>query len=235
MPLLTVFLLRFLHWRSIFVVLGLACLMVNIVFWVFAPDPKPVEEKRSGLPSLLRRKDFRLMVVFWAFAAMSTAGLYSITPLFLVNERGLDLDVANTIFGISRVGGLLVVILMGFVLDRCSIKKIMLMTLFWAGLSTVGIAVVRNFWLLATLLFVQSTLGNALFPIGLLAISKLTDANERSLFTGMTISVSAIMGLGVAPLALGAVADLWNFQAGILVLGVLTTVSCFSLRNLPEI
>ena len=235
MPLLTVFLLRFLQWRSIFVVLGLACLLVNLVFWVFAPDPKPVEEKRSGLPSLLRRKDFWLMVIFWAFAAMSTAGLYSITPLFLVKERGLSLDVANTIFGISKAGGLFVIVLLGFVLDRCSLKKIMLITLLWAGLSTVGIAVVRNFWLLATLLFVQSTLGNALFPIGFVGISKLTDVSERSLFTGMTISVSAIMGLGVAPLALGTVADLWNFQAGILVLGVLTTLSCFSLRNLPEI
>jgi MFS family permease len=111
----------------------------------------------------------------------------------------------------------------------------MLITLLWTGLSTVGIAVVRNFWLLAILLFVQSTLGNALFPIGFVGISKLTDANERSLFTGMTISLSAIMGLGVTPLALGTVADLWNFQAGILVLGVLTTLSCFSLRNLPEI
>ena len=43
------------------------------------------------------------------------------------------------------------------------------------------------------------------------------------------------MGLGVAPFALGTVADLWNFQKGILVLGVLTTISCFSLRKLPEI
>jgi predicted MFS family arabinose efflux permease len=235
MPLLTVFLLRFLHWRSIFVVLALAGLMVNIVFWFFAPDPKPVEEKRSGLPALLRRKDFRIMVIFWAFAAISTAGLYGITPLFLVKERGFSLEVANTIFGISRVGGLLVVVLMGFVLDRCSIKKIMLITLLWAGLSTVGIAVARNFWLLATLLFVQSTLSNALFPIGFVGISKLTDSNERSLFTGVTISVSAIMGIGIAPLALGTLADLWNFQAGILVLGVATTVSCFSLKNLPEI
>jgi hypothetical protein len=47
--------------------------------------------------------------------------------------------------------------------------------------------------------------------------------------------VSAIMGLGLAPLGLGALADLWNFQAGILGLGVLTALSCIPLRNLPEI
>ena len=53
MPLLTVFLLGFLQWRSIFIVLALACLTMNIVFWVFAPDPQPAEGKRSGQSVIL--------------------------------------------------------------------------------------------------------------------------------------------------------------------------------------
>jgi len=234
-PLLTAFALRFFYWRSLFVILSGACLMVIIPFWVFAPDPRPLEGKRVRLSSILRRRDFWIMATLWAFAGMTNAGIYNIIPLFLVNEKGMQLEMANTIFGFSRAGGFFVTVLIVFVLDRYGAKKILLFTLLTTGLSTMGMAVAQTFWLLVTMLIMQGTVCVAFYPVGLMAISKLTNLDERSIFTGATIGISAIVGMGITPVVLGAVADAWNFQIGILVLGVLTTVSCVFLRGLQDI
>jgi hypothetical protein len=67
------------------------------------------------------------------------------------------------------------------------------------------------------------------------AISKLTNFDERSIFTGTTIAIGVVVGVGLTPFVLGAVADKWNFQVGILVLGLLTALSCVLVRDLREI
>ena len=147
----------------------------------------------------------------------------------------MQLEMANTIFGFSRVGGLFVTILIGFVLDRYTAKKILLITLLTTGLSTIGLAVAQTFWLLVTMLVMQGSAGVAFFPVAIMAISKLTNLNERSIFIGTIMGIAMIVGLGFTPVVLGAVADAWNFQIGILVLGVFTTVSCVFLKGFQEI
>ena len=234
-PLLTALALRFFHWRTLFVILSGTCLMVIISFWVFAPNLRPQVEKRTRFSSMLRRRDFWIMAILCVFAAMATGGIYNITLLFLVKEKGMQLEMANTIFGFSRVGGLFVTILIGFVLDRYTAKKILLITLLTTGLSTIGLAVAQTFWLLVTMLVMQGSAGVAFFPVAIMAISKLTNLNERSIFIGTIMGIAMIVGLGFTPVVLGAVADAWNFQIGILVLGVFTTVSCVFLKGFQEI
>ena len=68
-----------------------------------------------------------------------------------------------------------------------------------------------------------------------MAISKLTDFDERSIFTGITVAIGVIIGIGHTPVILGAVDDVWNFKVGIFSLGVLTTVSCISLKGIKGI
>jgi MFS family permease len=184
---------------------------------------------------LLGRKDFWIMALIWLFGTMNLLGLYSITPLFLVKERMMNMEVANTVFGLSRVGGIVTTILIGFVLDRYDIKNILLIVLLTSGLSTIGLALAHKLWLLVIMLFIQPTIGTAFFPIGLMAISRITSVTERGIFTGTVLSLAAIGGIGFAPLCLGAVADVWSFQVGILSMGITTTVSCVFLKGLKEL
>ncbi|HUT71203.1 MAG TPA: MFS transporter [Desulfatiglandales bacterium] len=207
-------------------------MMITIVFWIFGPDPDPPEEKKAPHSSLLRRIDFWIMAAIWLFGTMNLPGLYSITPLFLVKERMMNIEVANTVFGFSRVGGIAATILIGFVLDRYDIKKILLIVLLTSGLSTIGLALAHKFWILVVMLFIQPTIGMAFFPIGLMAISRITSVNERGIFTGTALSLAAMGGMGLAPLCLGAVADAWSFQVGILLMGIATMVSCVFLKGL---
>jgi MFS family permease len=234
-PLLTALALRFFHWRTLFLILGGACFMAMITFWAFAPNPPTVEQKKTRWSAILRHRDLWIMTMLWALASMAAGGIYNIIPLFLVNEKGMQLEVANSIFGLSRVGGFVVTILIGFALDRYEAKKILFLALITTGLSTMGLAMAQRFWLLMMMLMIQATVCVAFFPVALMALSKLADLHERSMFTGVIIGIAVIIGVGITPVVLGAVADVWNFQIGILVLGALMTLSSVALRGLKRI
>jgi NNP family nitrate/nitrite transporter-like MFS transporter len=234
-PILVAIALRFCHWKTCFIMLSGVCLIAIIFFWMLAPDPRPKKERRSSYSTVLLRKDFWLVNIIWTINVMATYGIYSITPLFLVTERGLPLELANTIFGVSRIGGLLATILIGFVLDRYPVRKILLIILLITGLSTIGVALAQVFWLLVGMLIIQATVSVAFFPSAIMAISKITRLEERSTFMGITVAIASIWGVGIAPFGLGAVADTWNFQIGILVLGVLSTLSCVLTGGLKKL
>jgi NNP family nitrate/nitrite transporter-like MFS transporter len=234
-PILVAFALRFYYWKSFFVMLSGACALFIVFFWVFAPDPRPQEEKRSRYATVLRRTDFWIMAILWIMAAMATAGIYSIIPLFLVKEKGMQLELANTIFGISRGGGVFATILVSFLIDRFAVKKLLFIILFITGLSTVGMALAQVFWVLVGTLIIQGTLSVAFFPAAVTAISTITPLDERSTFVGLILAVGGIIGIGLVPVGLGAVADIWNFQIGILAIGLLITLSCAFIRGLKDL
>lgn len=234
-PLLTAIALRFLNWRAIFFILSAACLIVCTFFCIFSPDPSPQKGKKVQFSSVLRRRDFWIMAILWVFAASCALGLYNVIPLFLVKENGMSLETANTIFGLSRIGGFFVAITAGFLVDRYGGKKILFFVILFTGLSTMSLALAQTIPFLVVMLFVQATIYPAFFPVALVAMSRLTDFNERSIFTGTTIAIGVIFGMGLTPVILGALADVWNFKVGIFSLGALTTFSCISLKGIRNI
>jgi MFS family permease len=167
--------------------------------------------------------------------ASNGLGLYNVIPLFIVREKGIYLEMANTIFGVSRVGSLFVVLIAGFLVDRFGVKKILFLVFLITGLSTIGVAAAQALPFLVAMLALQATVSSLFFPVALVAISKLTDFHERSIFTGTTVAIGVVVGVGLTPLILGAVADFWNFESGILVLGLTTTLSSGVLTNLKKI
>jgi NNP family nitrate/nitrite transporter-like MFS transporter len=231
-PLLAAAALRFLHWTSLVVGLSGLCLAGTIVFLIRSPDIRPKEEEKSPFSRVLRRRDFWVMATLWGFAAAGGLGLYNLIPLFLVNEKGISIDLANSIFGLSRIGGLVVTFLVGFLIDRIGVKRVLLLSLLGSGFSILGIALADSFPLLVTMLVFQATFMPVFFPAGLVTISKLTNFGDRSAFAGATVAVGVVFGTGIAPTLLGAVADVWSFQAGMMVQGLLTMGICFLLKSL---
>ena len=234
-PVLVALGLGFFYWKTIFLILGGVSLVFIILFWLTAPDPRPLAGKPGLYSQVLLRKDFWLITLIWTISNMATNGIYNIVPLFLVKERGIPFELANTIFGFSRAGGLLATIILGFILDRYALKRILFTIVIVTGLSTIGLAVIRVFWILIGMLFIQATMCIIFFPASIFAISKLTTIEERGTFMGITMGIASIFGFGICPMALGMVADKWNFQSGILVLGILVTLSCIVLRGLKEL
>ena len=231
-PLLAAAALRFLHWKSLVVVLSGLCLAVTVVFLIRSPDPRPKVEEKSPFSRVLRRRDFWVMGTLWGFAAAGGLGLYNLIPLFLVNEKGVSIEVANTIFGLTRIGGLVVTFLAGFLIDRIGVKRVLLLSLLASGFSITGMALAENFPLLVTMLVLQATFMPIFFPAGLVTISKLTTFSDRSAFAGAVVAFGVVFGTGITPTLLGTVADVWSFQVGMMVQGLLTMGTCFLVKFL---
>jgi MFS family permease len=234
-PLLAAAAMRIVGWPVLIFTLSALCLAMTLLFVVHSPDARPEREVKSPFSRVLRRRDFWAMAVLWGFAAAGGLGLYNLIPLFLVNEKGLPIETANTVFGFSRIGGLLVMFLAGFLIDKIGVKRVLLMSLLVSGLGTTGIALAKAFPLLVAMLVLQATFMPIFFPAGLVTISKLTDMTDRSAFAGATVAVGVIFGTGLAPTLLGLIADARDFQTGIFFLGMLTVVVCLLLPLLGKI
>ena len=155
-------------------------------------------------------------------------------PLYLIKERGMEYSFANNLFGISRIGGTAVQVLIGFLTDRYGYQKMLIVSMLTSGLSTIFLSMAPTFSLLFISLFLQAALSLAFFPVVLAAIAKVTSPEERSMGIGAIISSGVIFGMGGAPLLLGIVADHFNFQTGILWIGILTTLSSFMVKGVKE-
>jgi len=234
-PILVAFGLHFLSWRRLLLVLGAASLLLPIYFWKVSTEPRPeTGQQRRPVSELFNKKTLWIMGLLWIFASGSSSGVYSILPLYLIKERGIDFHFANTLFGISRVGGIFISILSGFLADRYGYRTVLILSLFTTGLSTVGLSLCSTLPLILTTLLLQATFSLAFFPAGLAALSNLTPLSERSTVVGVTLSIGMIFGTGFTPFVLGIIADHLSFQVGILWLGILTTFSCLGVRLLGE-
>lgn len=232
-PIFVAFGLHFLSWRRLLLILGAASLLLPIYFWKVSIEPKQgVFPQSSHTLDFFKRRTIWMMGFLWIFASGSCLGIYSILPLYLIKERGIDFDLANTLFGISRMGGVFVSILIGFLTDRYGYKIMLRLSLIATGLSTIALSLASTLPLILTTLILQATVSLAFFPAGLAAISKLTPLSERSMAIGVTVSIGMIFGMGLTPFILGLIADHQSFQVGILWLGIMTTISSLGVRFL---
>lgn len=234
-PLLVASGLYYLSWKNILLILGIVSLLLPIYFWKISVEPKQeMSESKGSVFLIFKRKTVWIIGFLWIFAAGSCLGLYSLLPLFLVKERGINFHFANNLFGISRVGGVLISVFIGFLIDRYGYRKMLVLGMTMTGISTIGLSLASTLPTIVTALILQATLSIAFFPIGLSTISKLTPLSERAMVTGVIVSIGMIFGVGFVPFLIGVIADHFNFEVGILGLGILTTFSSLMVRFLKD-
>lgn len=222
-------------WRFLFLILAGLFVSSVAVFWLKGPDPKPRRQTGFGISTLIHRSDFWVIMILWIASGVGAMGIYNIVPLFLVHEKGMSVETANQLLSLSRVGGFAGQMVIGFFMDRLKTKPILAFLTIASGLSAIGVAVAQIQWLLAAMLMLQGTFCVVFFPAGIVAISKLTRTEERTLYTGVIMAVSGVICLGIAPALLGAIADVYNFQIGISLIGLGTLVACPLVMALRDI
>ncbi len=223
-PFIALFLLQFFNWRGIFKVLGAVFILAALIFYFLTDELKVGKMNKAVLSHFIRRKTLWVMSFIWVFAASTSMGVYSIIPLYLTKELYLDIDYANTIFGISRLGGFVVAISSGFLVSWFSIQKMMASLLIISGVFTVFVAL-AGVKLIGLTLFLQASFIYGFFPAGLIAISRMFELNVRGIATGFIIGWGVIMGWGVAPFLLGLSGDFLSFKFGLMMLGAATILS----------
>ena len=235
-PVIAAFSLRFLQWRDLLLILAFLTLALSIPFWSVAHEPghNTPRVQTTRYFDLLKKRSTWIVGTLWVFSTASCAGVYAIIPLYLVSERGIQLTLANTLFGMSRLGGVFVSILIGFLTDRYGHKRMLTYTVLITGLSTIALSMSNTLPLIVGALVVQATVSIAFFPVGMATLSKLTPLGDRSTVLGFTMAMGSAFGIGMTPFLLGVTADHFSFGLGILVLGILTTLSSLAIPLLRE-
>jgi NNP family nitrate/nitrite transporter-like MFS transporter len=233
-PLIILFFLHFCTWRGVFEVFAIAFLISAMIFYSISDEIKIVHSEKRRLSNLLKKQSLWATIIIWTFASGSNTGLYLIVPLYLTKELSLSIGYANSILGTSRLGGIGVAVLCGFLVDRFSLRKLMFVMLFLSGVFTVltGVAPVR---FIGFSLFFQAIFVTGFFPVGLVTVTKMFSRETRSMATGIILAFSVIFGSGLVPYLLGFAGDLLSFRFGISLLGILVCLSSLLIFSLKEL
>ena len=127
-PLIANLMLGWVSWQVILAIFGVVTLVVGLAFRRFArcgefPGDAP---QPAVVKIVISMRSYWIMVVLFALAMGGSIGLYTMLPLFLVNERGLDVDWANTLLGLSRISGLFMPFVAGWFMGRIGEKTVYL-------------------------------------------------------------------------------------------------------------
>ncbi len=225
-PFIALWVLQFMPWRGIFHVMAGAFLVAAAILWRVPHEAYRVRTVQGSIAPLLRNRTLWLLAVVFAFASGANVGLYFVVPLYLTKELLIEIGSANTIFGFSRLGGVVVAVLVGFLVDRFSLRKIMFAMLCLTGILTIVIALAGP-WHVSFFLFLQASIATGFFPPSLVAISRLFERESRSAATGLILATGIMFGWGAVPYLLGLSGDLVGFRVGIFALGVVVTATSF--------
>jgi MFS family permease len=223
-PLLTIGLLHFFSWRHFYSVFAIAYFIAGTLFLFFVKEVKVTRKLTNSLGGVLRNPSMWTISLLWTVATGASMGIYQIIPLYLTKELSFSTQYANMLFGLSRLGGVMFSIAMGFLADRFNPKKSMFVALLLAGIFTMLIGQ-RNLLVVQIALFLQGTVIMGVFSLGLVAISRMFRMEERSMVSGTMSTVSGVFGFAALPYLLGLAGDYLTFRIGILLFGLVVVLS----------
>ncbi len=223
-PLIAELFLVHMNWRQGLAIIGAVSILGGLGYSISRGGNFVGEAPTSVvLRHLLRRPILWIMVFTFILGIGGNFGIYSIMPLYLVSERGMARETANTIVSLSRPIGVLVVFLAGWVSDRVGHWISLSMVLIGSGFLIVLIGLIKGIWLLPIILL-QPILAVAFFPPAFSALSGISSKQLRSLVTSLTMSTAILVGTGVIPASIALLGDLGKFSLGIFLLGAIILI-----------
>jgi len=221
-PLLVAALMGFVSWRTLIILLGAFSLFAGLAFLVFGkcgdfPGDAP---RPSLLKQIIRLPSFWIIIVLFVMALGGSVGIFTVLPLYLITERGMDKTFANTVLGFAQISGFLAALAGGWFADRAGPKRAMAILLTAGGAANIFLGVSSDRWLLIVL-FVQPALTGSFFPGAFSALSRIVPPNLRSVVASVAIPVAFLIGVGVFPALCGYFVQTHSFVLGFVLAGSL--------------
>jgi len=192
---------------------------------------------RGTTPDLQRIREIAKNPAFWGLAGLLSlavgveTGVYAVVPLFLVNERGFDLTEANRILGLSRIPGLAVVLLSGWITDRLSPGTTLRLSLGITGATIVALGLGPREVAIPAV-FAQAAAAACLFPPILSAASGISTPENRALTISLSLAVAPVLGGGLVPAGIAFAGEVGSFGLGLAGAGVLVLAGTALVRSL---
>ena len=225
-PLLAEFLLRFFSWRDSLSVLGGWMMGMPFFFLLFGKGSR----KRGEAPrfqlfrEVLINRSCWVMVLFFMIAIGASMGAYAVMPLFLVSELGMERPWANTLIGLSRSFGIILLFVSGVLIDRIGPIRALTAFMTATGLFTLLLGIVPRAVPVSLLVFLQAASVACLFPTGFTLVSLIFPERLRGTAVSLVIFMGFLFGGGILPSALGHWAEAFSFSSGFALFGIATLV-----------
>ena len=227
-PLASEALLLLFSWRSILSILGCSSILVGIAFARFGkggdfPGEAPSFE---SLRTLFTEPSFWIMIILFGLGIAGSVGIYTMLPLYLVTQHGLCRSRANTLISLSRISGLGIAFLAGWINDRLGPRRTIWIVFLLTGLATILLGISSNF-LIIIIVFLQPLLAACFFPSGFAALSSIGPPSARNMAVSFTVPGAFIVGAGLIPAGIGLMGDAGYFNLGIAFVGGLILAGSF--------
>ncbi len=223
-PLLAEALLRFFSWRGSLAATASVSITVGVLFLFFGKggNHKGEPPRLSLMVEIVKSPLYWLMICLFTVSIGSSVGLYTMLPLFLVNELGMSRPWGNTLIGLSRIFGVVVLFLAGWITERFGPRSTMTFFLSTTGLFTLLIGALRGPAVTPALMFLQAACVACLFPVGFTVLSLVFPLKLRGVGVSLVMVVAFSVGGGVIPSAIGHWAEAFSFASAFAILGTLS-------------
>lgn len=213
-------LLSWISWRGVLACLAVVVLACGLAFgrWGRGGAFRGQAPERSMFLATVRLPAVWLLGLLIALGIGASLGVFTMLPLFLMDDHGFTRSQANLLLGLSRLSCPLVAFASGWVSDRLGPRRAMAWVLAVGGGLTLGLGLVPGSWVVL-LVFLQPAVCIGIFPPAFAALSQVTPPQRRNLAVALAVMLAAALGGGMIPLALGALGDHHLFGAGIALVG----------------
>ena len=219
-PLVAEALLVFFSWRGVLAAIGGVALLAGVVFprLCRAGDFRGQRPDLRSALILFRDPSFLIIIVLFSLGIGSTIGVYSMLPLYLVAEHGIERVEANTLVATSRLLTLGTVFLGGWAADHFGKMRTIRLVFFITGITTILLGVVHAPWLKGVVLL-QPLCSVCFFPAGFAVLSAIVPPASRNVAVSLSIPLAFLVGAGIFPAGIGVMGDMGLFGPSFLVIG----------------
>ena len=219
-PLVCEAVLYWFSWRTVFMVLGITAFLLAGVFARFGRGGEFHGEfvGYASIHKFFSNPSFWIMVVLFSLGISSTLGVYTMLPLYLVTDHGMERNWANTLIALSRIAGVATTLVGGWATDRIGPKQILRVVFLMTGLMTIFIGFASSSWI-SVAVFLQPLVAVCFFPAGLAALSMVSSPKERNIMVSLTVPIAFLVGGGASPTLIGFFGDISSFGLGIALVG----------------
>lgn len=230
-PLLVELFLKWMSWEKTFYIIGGCFIIVSISYLKFGRGGNFYGQSPNfkTLKALFSNLSFWIMIFMFGLGMGGSLGIYTMLPLYLVSERGFDASWVNTLIGLSRISGLFMTLISGWLTDRIGPKKTIGIIFATSGAVTILLGILKGNFILP-MIFLQPIFAVCFFPPGFAALSKIASHEVQNVTVSFTIPFSFLIGGGAIPAFIGFSGDLGSFGIGISLIGVITVGSLLALR-----
>ena len=167
------------------------------------------------------------MILLFSLGIISTMGIYTMLPLYLVSEYGMDANLANTLIALSRIPSIIIVFFGGWATDRIGPWRMIKIVLLFTGLMTFLMGIASRS-LISYIIFLQPLVAACFFPAGFAAMSLMVPAQLRNIAVSLIIPLTIVVGGGLAPVFIGFIGDKGSFGLAFIICGGLITAGSIS-------